>query len=685
MSAYDIAFAPLVPWWAIIAVAVLALLLSAFSLWRRARGSVWRLLAFALLVLGLARPMWLEEQWRPHPDVVVALIDESPSQEIGERQAVRDGAVEAMRQAVEELPNLEWREVRAGQPDPRAPGTRLFESWRRAVADIPPGRRAGVLVFSDGQVHDEPAPSEVTGPLHQLLTGEPGERDRRLKLLNAPRYGIVGERVTMELQVDDLGVANPPATARLTVRRDGQVLQTLQAPVGEPVEIPVPMIRAGTALLEVSVAEGPAELTLKNNRAIASVSAVRDRLRVLLISGIPHAGERVWRNLLKSDPAVDLVHFTILRPPTKQDLTPVDELSLISFPVRRLFQEKLGEFDMIVFDRYTLRGLIAPSYLENIANFARDGGAVLVAVGPTYADRYASLHNSAVGDIMPAVPTGGVLERGFRPQVTDIGARHPVTQGLRGGEEWGRWFRQIESTVDGGQVLMAGPDGRPLLALDRVGDPANQGRVAQFLSDQIWLWARGYEGGGPHGELLRRLAHWLMKEPELEEEALEVTANDGELVIERRSLSEVPPTVRVTGPDGDVETVDLRTLGPGRFGASLAVEEDGLYRVEDGLNTVVAPVGFLDPKEIEDARTSPEPLAAAQDAHGGGVYWLTSGMPSLRQVSPGRAVAGRGWAGLHRNDAHTVTGLEQYPLLPAWLLLALAAGLLTATWWREAR
>lgn len=685
MSGFSITFAPLVPWWAIVAVAVLALLLSAFSFWRRARGSVWRLLAFALLVLGLARPMGLEEQWQPHPDVAIALIDESPSQDIGERAAMREAAVEAMREAAEQLPNLEWREIRAGEPDPRAPGTRLFESWRRAVADVPPGRRAGVLVFSDGQVHDRPAVSEVTGPVHQLLTGRPGEQDRRLKLLNAPRYGIVGESVMVEVQVDDLGVADPPASARLTVHRDGEALQTVQAPVGESVEIAVPLVRAGTALVEVRVAEGPAELTLKNNRAIASVSAVRDRLRVLLISGVPHAGERVWRNLLKSDPAVDLVHFTILRPPTKQDLTPVEELSLISFPVRQLFQEKLGEFDLIVFDRYTLRGLIAPSYLENIANFARNGGAVLVAVGPTYADRYASIHNSAIGDIMPAAPTGGVVEQGFRPQVTSLGDRHPVTQGLRGGEGWGRWFRQIDSTVAGGQVLMQGVDGQPLLVLDRVGDSANDGRVAQFLSDHIWLWARGYEGGGPHGELLRRLAHWLMKEPELEEEALQVTANGRELVIERRSLSETPPAVRVTAPDDSATAVELRTLEPGRFGATLPVEADGLYRVEDGQNTVVAAVGFLDPKEIEDARASPDPLATVQEEHGGGVYWLASGTPSLRQVPPGRTVDGRGWAGLHRNDAHTVTGLEQYPLLPAWLLLALAAGLLTATWWREAR
>ena len=323
-----------------------------------------------------------------------------------------------LRAAAKALPNLEWREVEAGAPDPRVPGTRLFEAWRRAVADVPPSRRAGVIILSDGQVHDLPGDNEATGPLHLLLTGQKNERDRRLSLQQAPRYGIVGEDVMLTVQVDDLGVSDPPALADIRVRRDGQDILRTQVETGTPALLKVPLVRAGSALVEVVVADGPAELTRQNNRVIASVNAVRDRLRVLLISGSPHAGGRVWRNLLKSDPSVDLVHFTILRPPTKQDLTPVEELSLIAFPVRQLFQEKLDEFDLIVFDRYTLRGLISPAYLTNVADFARNGGAVLVAVGPTYADRYASVHNSPIGDIMPTAPTQRIIEQGFRPTVT---------------------------------------------------------------------------------------------------------------------------------------------------------------------------------------------------------------------------------------------------------------------------
>ena len=229
------------------------------------------------------------------------------------------------------------------------------------------------------------------------------------------------------------------------------------------------------------------------------VNGVRDRLRVLLVSGEPHAGERVWRNLLKSDPSVDLVHFTILRPPEKQDDTPIRELSLIAFPIRELFDTKLDDFDLIIFDRYSRRGVIPDAYLDNVVRYVRNGGALLDAAGPNFGTPM-SLARTPLGTILPAEPTGEVYDEGFKPALTDLGRRHPVTEGLPGagprdGEaSWGRWFRQVDTRVrHGGVVLMTGDRGDPLLVLDRVG----KGRVAQLMSDEMWFWARGFEGGGP--------------------------------------------------------------------------------------------------------------------------------------------------------------------------------------------
>ena len=249
---------------------------------------------------------------------------------------------------------------------------------------------------------------------------------------------------------------------------------------------------------------------------------MRDRLRVLLVSGEPHAGERVWRNILKSDPSVDLVHFTILRPPEKQDGTPIRELSLIAFPIRELFDVKLDEFDLIIFDRYSQRGIIPQAYIDNVVRYVRKGGALLEAAGPTFGTPM-SLFRTPLGEILPTEPTGNVLRGGL--QAAADRARPPPS-GHRGSARRRQAGRGAElgtlvppgrgAASSAAATVMSGEHGGPLLVLDRVG----KGRVAQLLSDQMWLWARGFEGGGPQAELLRRLAYWLMKEPDLEENDL---------------------------------------------------------------------------------------------------------------------------------------------------------------------
>ena len=156
------------------------------------------------------------------------------------------------------------------------------------------------------------------------------------------------------------------------------------------------------------------ELTLVNNRAVVSIDGVRDKLRVLLVSGEPNPGERTWRNLLKSDPSVDLVHFTILRPPEKQDGTPINELSLIAFPTRELFQQKIDQFQLIIFDRYARQGVLPMIYFDNITRYVRDGGAVLVDAGPDYASQ-TSIWHTPLDVVLPAEPSGSVTNEAFRP------------------------------------------------------------------------------------------------------------------------------------------------------------------------------------------------------------------------------------------------------------------------------
>lgn len=695
LDAFSLHLAPLLPLWALAGLAGVAGLLLGVALWRRARGTAWRSAACLILFAALLGPVLVQEKRDGRPDIAVVVVDESASQTMAGRAAQRDRALAAVQQQARALPNLELRVVRAGVEAGRLlseDGTRLFEALDRALADIPRRRFAGAILLTDGQVHDVPSAAAAAklypGPVHGLLTGNPRDGDRRLVVLRAPTFGLVDKPVTFSLKIDD---PTASGSAILSIHQDGGAGTTQRVPLNQPFEIQVPITHGGANVVELAVEPGAEELTLVNNRAVLSTGGIRDRLKVLLVSGEPHAGERTWRNLLKADPAVDLIHFTILRPAEKQDGTPIHELSLIAFPVRPLFEDKIKEFDLIIFDRYKRQNIIPRIYLESIVRYIEEGGAIFDAAGPTYATAL-SLYRSPLGEILPAEPTGRVLTGGFRPALTPTGQRHPVTADLPGaavaGREaaWGHWYRLIEAQPRRGQVVMSGAGGEALLVLDRVG----KGRVAQLLSDHVWLWSRGYDGGGPQAELLRRTAHWLMKEPQLEEEDLSGEVRGGKLEITRRSLTPGAASVTVTAPDGATQTVPLRDNPDGRARGSVPITTQGLYRISDGTQTALAAAGRLNPLEYADLRAAAEPLKPVAGATGGGLLWLNRTPPGLRQIdasrlAPGDPAFGRDWIALKANHDYDVTGVASLPLMPGWLALILLLGSLILGWRREGK
>jgi len=678
-------FDPALPWAAFAALAALCVLALLPAILRRARGAAWRALAFGVLLLWLSGPRLVRETRDTLPDIGLMVVDETESMQVGDRAALRDAARAALTGQAARMTDLEMRTVvvPAGGHD----GTQLFAAVNRALADIPQARLAGIVALTDGQVHDvstEPLPA----PLHVLIPARGEETDRRLRIVEAPSFGLVGRNVTIRVAIDDLGVPRPAATARLTLRQDGEPAQVSAVPIGQEIPIELPVTRAGPMVVELQAEPLPGEVSGLNNRAVVEINGVRDRLRVLLVSGEPHAGERTWRRLLKADPAVDLVHFTILRPPERDDMTPLNELALIAFPVRELFQVKIRDFDLIILDRFQNRGILPPLYLRNIADYVRGGGGLLLSAGPEFAGG-ASLSATALGSVLPARPslTGtGVVEGGFRPQVTPLGSRHPITEGLPGwrapGVEpaWGSWYRRVEVGSQSGQVLMNAPDGAPLLMVDHV----EQGRTALLLSDQIWLWSRGHQGGGPQAELLRRIAHWLMKEPALDEEALRARIEDGRLLIERRTILDgTLGDVVVTSPTGAVSRLPLRADSPGHGTAELPAAEPGVWQVGDGTRTTFAGAVNANPREIADLRATGTVLAATARASGGSIHFIAGGTPELRRVEPGREASGAGWIGLPRRRDHIVTGLDAIPLLPPWAALPLLLGLILVAWRRE--
>ena len=681
-----LAFAPVIPFSVLTVLIALAVLITLYGLVLRARGAWARGLAFAVLLFALAGPLLVKEKHAPLPDVAVIVTDRSQSMALGKRAAQAEAARSQIKRMLAQQPGLIVRETSVtttatGENN----GTQAFAALNTALADVPQGRVAGAILITDGQVHDAPPPGSLHAPLQVLVAGSRGERDRKLTVLNAARFAIVGQWATMRLRVDDLG-GSGETSAVLDIRIDGKPFGSRMVPVGKDTDIRIPVTHEGENLVELSAAPGPAELTQQNNHAVVTVSGVRDRLRVLLVSGEPHAGERVWRNLLKADPSVDLIHFTILRPPDKQDSTPINELSLIAFPSRELFQEKLGSFDLVVFDRYRERGVLPLAYFQNLASYVQDGGALLISSGPEFAGPE-SIYRTPLSQVLPVQPTGQIFTGPFKPVVTEEGMAHPVTRELPGRNQdktaptWGRWFRILGANKVAGQTVMAGDGGKPLLVLDRVG----KGRVAELMSDQTWLWARGFEGGGPQAELLRRLAHWLMKEPELESENLSAVIIGDTIRITRRTMAAQTPAVNLTMPSGKTVSLPLTRTEPGIWRADAKAGELGLYRATDGILSAVTAAGPLNPKEVADMRATDQVLKPDAEASGGSVHWLDDGVPEVRRVGLGDSASGSNWIGLRSNGAYRVTALEQEKLLPQWLALLLIVGALLLAWRLEGR
>ena len=676
----QIIFDPLIPWEALAVVAAIALLAVLLAAVRGLTGWALRAIA-ALVVLGaLTGPSYQQEDRTPLTDIVVFLEDESASQALSDRAEQTRTAADALADRIAGRENTEVRRIKVPDGDGDA-GTQLLTALSKALAEEPRARVAGVVAFSDGQVHDANLPLDLPAPMHMLMTGRDGDWDRRLSIRNAPAFAIIGEPVTLTLRVEDMGAA-PAGTgvAPLEISVDGGTPQQFQVPLGQDIELPLTLPHGGRNVVEFSVPEAEGELTDRNNTALIHMNGVRDRLRVLLVSGEPHPGGRTWRNLLKSDSSVDLVHFTILRPPEKQDGVPVSELSLIAFPTRELFLEKIDDFDLIIFDRYKRRGILPSLYLDNVAQYIRQGGAVLVAAGPDFAGAD-SIYRSPLGPVLPAAPTARVLDTPFLPKVTELGAKHPVTTDLPTAGDWGRWLRHIDITEPRGNVVMSGVGDRPLLVLDRVGE----GRVALLASDHAWLWNRGYEGGGPQLELLRRLAHWMMKEPELEEEALTAFATGQSMRIQRRTLDDTVPPVTITDPSGGITELPLRQTRPGVFETTFEGPEIGLYRLENGDQMAVIGLGPAAPREFEQTIATPDILDPVVSRLRGGALRLEDGLPRIRDVREGRPASGRGWIGLTPRGAYETRDVRQSALLPGWLVLLLSAGFLIGAWLREGR
>lgn len=688
-TAFNIQFAPMLEISWIATSGVIAAIILLLYIFKFKRMPFWRALTFAVFVIALLNPSIMEEKREPSKDVVVVIKDQSPSQNFGQRSERAQNALSYLEKELSKNEQLDLRIVETPNKDALANETLLFSALDDAFGDVPRSRRSGVIIISDGQIHDVPhniENSDQFGPIHILLTGNDNEKDRRLVMLESPSYGIIDQAVTARYRIEDTDKAGQ-THARISISNPDGQREEFVVPTEQDLTIDLPITHAGQNIFEMRVENIDGEITTANNNAALIVNGVRDRMKVLLVSGKPHAGGRTWRDLLTADPGVDLVHFTILREPSKLDATPQDELALIAFPFRELFEIKLYDFDLIIFDRYKLSRILPDHYFDNIARYVEEGGALLEASGPSFATEQ-SIYDTSLGRILPGSPTGEVVKKPFIPLVNDNGLTHPVTKNLPHSKDekslWGQWLRQVSIAPRSGDVLMTGANAKPLLILDRVG----AGRVAQIASDHIWLWSRGYDGGGPHSELLRRVVHWLMKEPELDERALDVKVNGDTIILRTQDYRQKNPNIIMIKPDKTTEKITLEPTKDKVLRADITAQQLGIYAFENAQGQKrYAVVGELNPPELNDVITTDRHVSDLIKNTGGNSHWLSDNTePKIKYLSPARSqYAGRNWIGLRANNDYTVIGIEGRQILPPLVALIILLGLTILTWWREGR
>lgn len=691
-----ISFAPLLPLFLLVICAIFVAIICAIAFLSKQRGAILRTTAFALVLLALANPIFTDEEREPVQNIVSVIVDKSQSQTVENRKEQTDQTLALLEEQLAKYKNIDVRvrEVKHDKSD--NPATNLFSALSNEISDIPANRLAGSILITDGQAHDIPENLEQLGinsPIHSLITGDEDKLDIRVDITKAPRFGLVGEYQELIYQVfiDGNREAYVGSEIEVELKLNGEFISTEIAPIGAETSAFVEIPRRGENLIELSVTPIEGEVSEINNKAVIQTEGIRQNLRVLLISGAPHSGERAWRDLLKSDTSIDLVHFTILRPPDRSDGTPIDELSLIAFPTRELFLEKIDEFDLIILDRYQRLGVLSILYYDNIARYVEDGGALLIAAGPEFSG-IQSIATTPLATVLPALPTGRTNKIGYYPRISTEGAKHPVSRDLPGSAaeppNWGRWFRSIE--VDGveGDNILNGPNQSPLLVLNRV----DQGRVAMLLSDHSWLWSRGFEGGGPHISLYRRIAHWLMGEPALEEEAIFASSNGENIQVTRQTMADNIQPLELISPSGERGEIILEQTSPGRFELEFDTQEAGLYQIIDGDLSTLVHVGAVDAPEFKQVISTVEKLQPIATQSKGIVKRVSNdGIIELPQIVPVRqlpnslSTANSNRMLLRTSNETVLIGVTQYPLLGGLLGLAILLMIMSLTWYREGR
>lgn len=675
---------------------------SGASFYRKIPGTTLRSGAAAAVFAALANPQAIDEEKRVLPRVIPVFMDESAS--LGSRGSYVKETFSLLESQLSALGPVTLRQVSFGNDEMSAskPGTHLAQTMQMTLNTIPEDEMGAVFIVSDGIVADinNIAGKNINAPVHALIVGEEGEEDFYLDVISAPSIGIVGEEQNIEFSVVD-GKSSDlhTATASVSIFYNGQKVRTNTIPVNDPQNIVLSEIypdglQLGPNLIDIHI-EGietganrtPEEVSYENNRITIITEGISDRENWLLFTGEPGPGTRLWRNMLTSGASNRLLHFSYLRPLDKEDMTPLRDLATTVLPVVEVFEQKLSEQDVVIFDNYTFNGVIPASYFTHLNRYVEEGGSLII-VGADTLTSPASIAKTTLSEIMPLLPLEDALvyTNGFVPAVTEDGLRHRITGDIVESsppETWGPWYMLAQTVArPEATVLLEDGAGTPLLAIQTVG----KGRVAMLGSNQATVWAAGHKGGGPAVDLYENLAGWLIRNPKFDDENLRLVEKGGQIAVELRTMKDTVDPVRITKPSGETFDVLPELSTPGVYTFQFPVHEKGGYRAQrQGAEATEAYVvsGHEDEEEIKKVISTTAPFELLTSAHQGRTVRVITaeGGVLLPQIQNAGDVQEGDYATLAVNmqEKTETIGANDRPLLPYWLYGGLIAGCLVAS------
>ncbi len=601
---FDIVLNPIFSNKIIFIIYLLILIIIFFSVTNKIANSFTRVIILFIFTLIILQPSIKIEKGKVQKSILTFVIDNTDSQKLSSRHNLYKKIYENILKKVEKdkkffdileiaVDNEKYarrfgsvEKIRDSKNKPtyiyhkNDSSTKMLDYILSEVNKFPVKKMSSIFFFTDGQIHenkDEWKKKQFDIPSYFIIPNSNLFNDTRLDLGSFPEYVEVGEEVELDVTASIFGKRKKD-NLTLTIFGSSEETRSIKFEGNETKKVRLKVNKPGENFYIFNLSSKGGEVSLSNNQKIIKINASRKKLKVLLISGEPYLGTRVWRNFLKSDPAVQLIHMTVLRPPEKIDSTEMKELSLIPFPVRELFEKKIKNFNLVIFDNFKGKNILTPLYFQNLIKFVESGGAILEITGPSYNSR-SSLFRTEIGRVLPGIPSGKSLRGEFKPILTKLGTKHPITRSLfEDYQEYGKWYEMNQVTIDeeDTSILMTGIQNNPLLAIKNI----DKGRIAQIYSHHIWLWKNISSEKGPYKKLIRNLAHWLMQEPKLEADRLEISNDDKFIYIDKKNFKNIgsyEDSVVVIGPEGNKSKIKLLKIDQENSKAKFRYNKDGYY------------------------------------------------------------------------------------------------------------